>query len=67
MLQRSDFSARFLSFGMPTERSPNSFSADERDAEWAMPAVAVDGQVVFSSLPTPDQLSNELRHRAALS
>ena len=52
---------------MPTERSPNSFSADERDAEWAMPAVAVDGQVVFSSLPTPDQLSNELRRRAALS
>ena len=29
----------------------------------SLPAVAVDGELVFSSLPTADQLSRELRRR----
>lgn len=29
----------------------------------SLPAVAVDGQLVFSSLPTASQLENELRRR----
>lgn len=31
----------------------------------SLPAVAVDGQLAFSSLPTPDQLMKELKRRAA--
>lgn len=31
----------------------------------SLPAVAVDGQLVFSSLPTPAQLTRELQRRAA--
>lgn len=31
----------------------------------SLPAVAVDGQLVFSSLPTPEQLERELRRRTA--
>lgn len=30
----------------------------------SLPAVAVDGQVVFSSLPTPAQLKKELERRS---
>ncbi len=30
----------------------------------SLPAMAVDGQLVFSSLPTPAQLTRELRRRA---
>lgn len=30
-----------------------------------LPALAVDGRLVFSSLPTPAQLARELRRRAA--
>ena len=29
----------------------------------SLPAVAIDGELVFSSLPTPDQLTRELRRR----
>lgn len=31
----------------------------------SLPAMAVDGVLVFSSLPTPAQLTEELRRRAA--
>ena len=31
----------------------------------SLPALAVDGQLVFSSLPTPAQLTQELQRRAA--
>lgn len=31
----------------------------------SLPALAVDGQLVFSSLPTPAQLAQELQRRAA--
>lgn len=31
----------------------------------SLPALAVDGQLVFSALPTPAQLRQELRRRAA--
>ena len=31
----------------------------------SLPAVVVDGQLAFSSLPTPDQLTKELQRRAA--
>ncbi|SMF23106.1 glutaredoxin family protein [Pseudogulbenkiania subflava] len=28
-----------------------------------LPALAIDGQLVFTTLPTPTQLATELRHR----
>lgn len=31
----------------------------------SLPAMAVDGELVFSSLPTPAQLTKELQRRAA--
>lgn len=31
----------------------------------SLPAIAVDGQLAFSSLPTPTQLARELQRRAA--
>lgn len=31
----------------------------------SLPALAIDGELVFSSLPTPSQLAQELQRRAA--